>query len=168
LLDAARRRERVLAYREAFTDGERLVLRYDALVTNDVDEPIERTRRWASVALPDLREARAVGDVPVEWLASDHALARRTHGVPVPMSAAAEPSPPAPFLDVRREDGRDVAVAFHPADGPDGSVVFYSGSLTRSRTAPWVYPLVPFAAAVDLVSNPVLLFLAPIVIVLGE
>jgi hypothetical protein len=39
---------------------------------------------------------------------------------------------------------------------------------TRTSTAPWVYPLIPFAVCVDATSLPVLLFFAPGAIVIGD
>lgn len=63
--------------------------------------------------------------------------------------------------------GRPLRFVLHePRGGPYAP--FYSGALTRTRTAAWVYPLLPLALAVDAATDPVLLFFAPAVMVLGD
>jgi hypothetical protein len=54
------------------------------------------------------------------------------------------------------------------AVGGNGDAFLDPAVLTRRRIAPWVYPLVPFAAAFDGVAVPVLLFFAPAVIIPGD
>ncbi len=40
--------------------------------------------------------------------------------------------------------------------------------LTRTRTEAWVYPLIPFALAVDVVLVPTLVLMSPAVLVVGD
>ncbi len=61
LLDAARRREQPVAFRQAFVDVDRLLLAYTALVTDDLGEPLARRERRAALALADLRRRRPAG-----------------------------------------------------------------------------------------------------------
>src|SRR5437867_3981242 len=77
LLDAARRIERPVAYRDAVISGDHLVLRYTALVTNDLGEPLTRRERRAAIALADLRRSPPVEDFPVERLADGASLEGR-------------------------------------------------------------------------------------------
>jgi len=171
LLDAARRRERVIAYREAFTDGSRLLVRYTAEVTNDAGEPVERHDRWATIALDDLRapEPPAVEAFPVGRGAPE---APRRRGQPVPLWVAEDGTPAtalsAPALQIRSIDGRHVSFVFRDASSVDGCRPFYSAALTRVSTNRWFYPLLPLTLAVDAVADPVLLLFAPAVIVVGE
>jgi hypothetical protein len=160
LFDAARRIERPLAYEEAALDGDRVLLRYTALVMNDDGDPVGRRERRVAVALADLRRA----GVPVDAFAVEHLPdGGPLGGTAVPL----HPNGSAPWADVERTNGRDVRLRLHESrDG--GPKVLESAALTRRRTEPWVYPLVPVALAIDLVTNPVLLFFAPAVIVVGD
>jgi hypothetical protein len=162
----------VLAYRDAYLDGDRLLVEYTALVTDDVGAPRGRTVVWAAVRLDDLRATPPpVDSLPVAWLSPDAAHLRRGRRVALwtPPEGGGDGEPPSlPALHVETVGGRAVSFTLHDEARPGGSAVFYSGALTRERTTPWVYPLVPFAAAVDLVVDPVLLFFAPAVIVIGD
>jgi hypothetical protein len=44
----------------------------------------------------------------------------------------------------------------------------YSSALARTRMPAWVYPLLPLTGLIDAVTNPLLLLLAPAVIVPGD
>jgi hypothetical protein len=163
LLDAARRYERPLAYREVFLDGDRLLLEYTVLLTDDDGRPLGRTERHAAIALADLRRAQ----LPVERFPVARLDRASLRGQRVALSTTDIASPP--FLELERgADGRDERFVLH--DGRDDSpyAAFYSSALTRSRTALWAYPLLPVALAVDVVSNPVLLFFAPAMITIGD
>ena len=70
--------------------------------------------------------------------------------------------------DVTDDDGallatveRRARLAGHPAAIP-------VRRLTRTWTAPWVFPLVPVTLALDVVVVPVLTFLAPVVLRTGD
>jgi hypothetical protein len=170
-LEAARRREQVLAYREAFLDGNRLVLGYRALVSNDEGEPVAERDRWAAIELADLRGPRVppVEDFPVAWLDGPP-----TGGRPAVLrisdadSAGPCTAADAPYLDVERVDGRHTRVVLRDAQAPTPYAPLHSAALTRVSTVPWVYPLVPLTLAVDAVVDPVLLFFAPAVLVVGD
>jgi len=166
LLDAARRREQPVAYREAFVDGDRLLLGYTALVTDDLGAPLAHRERRAALALADLRRGdRTVDAFLVVRLPDDAPL----RGQPVALRAAdAGGRDGSPFLAIERGAGdRPVLFVLHaPGDGPYQP--FYSAALTRTRTAVWVYPLLPLSLAVDVATDPVLLFFAPAVMVLGD
>ena len=149
--DLARRRERVVAYREAWRDGGRLVVGYTAQVTDDAGTPRGEAERWAAIDLAALPAAASgpVCAVPVEPLRSFDGPGR--HAEPV-------------HLEVAAEDERAVAFTVPGSDaGPVSSEVF-----TRVTTAPWVWPLLPVTLAVDAATTPPLLLLAPAVILLGD
>jgi len=167
LLDAARRREQPVAYHDASIDGGRLLLGYSAVVSDDQGRHLERTERWAALALADLRRADlAVAAFPVARLAHDAPV----HGRRVALHAGRDGrlDGPPPFLEIDEgPDGRQLRFVLHETPGVPYPP-FYSAALTRTRSAPWVYPLLPLSLAVDAATNPVLLFFAPAVMVLGD
>ncbi len=167
LLDAARRREQPVAFRQAFVDVDRLLLAYTALVTDDLGEPLARRERRAALALADLRRRDLAADAfPVARLADDAPLG----GQPVALGAGGDRrgDRSSPFLEIEEgTGGRPLRFVLHePRGGPYAP--FYSAGLTRTRTAAWVYPLLPLVLAVDAATDPVLLFFAPAVMVLGD
>jgi hypothetical protein len=162
LLDAARQIERPIAYQEASVDGDQLVVRYSAAVTDDDGRPLGRVDRRAAIALADLRRPDlTVERFPVRRLRERGALPGR------PIALAGRDGG-GPILEVEDgPDGRPLRLVLtNTGDGPPGA--FYSAVLTERRTAAWVYPLLPLTLAVDAVSNPVLLFFAPAVIVFAD
>jgi hypothetical protein len=165
LLDHARRVERPIAYRDAAIDGDRLLLAYTVLVTDDLGYRLSTVERRAAVALADLRST----DVPVERFPVTRlpdGAALRGHRVALLSPRGTEHASP-PFLVIdEASDGRPTRVVLH-AFGEDFAPL-YSGALARKRTALWAYPLLPFTVAFDAVTDPVLLFFAPAVIVLGD
>lgn len=160
LLDAARRWEAPADFEAASLDGDRLVLRYRAAVTDDEGAPIGERRRCVAMPVASLRNARAtpaVDDLPADG--------------PLPGERL-------PLLDASdATNGRAIAIT-HPTDGGparlelrDGrtpSASLYANALTRSSTATWAYPLLPLAGAVDVVGVPVLVFFAPALLVMGD
>jgi hypothetical protein len=77
-------------------------------------------------------------------------------------------SAPPPALDVTRgPDGRDTSFVLRTVPG-EPRRAFESAALSRTHVAPWIYPLLPLGLAIDAVSNPVLLFFAPAVMVIGD
>jgi hypothetical protein len=161
LLDAARRRERPIRYEEASLDGDRLLLRYTALVTDDVGQPLGHDERRVAIALSGLRQSPPIDLLPVEHLAHDAPLA----GQRVDLDGARD-GPLA--LEIHTDaSGRHTAVVLHDARNGRYPPVYSSG-LARARTAAWVYPVLPLAAAIDAVTNPLLLLLAPAVILPGD
>jgi len=166
LLDAARRREQPVAYREVFVDGDHLLLAYTALVTDDLGAPLARRERRAAIALADLRRGDRTTDAfPVVRLRDDASLP----GQPVALAASDHGGRGrAPFLALERgADDRPVRFVLHAA-GEDPYPPFYSAALTRTSTEAWVYPLLPLSLVVDVATDPVLLFFAPAVIVPGD
>jgi hypothetical protein len=157
LIDAARRIEQPLAYQEAALDGDRLQLRYTAMVLDDNGDRLDRRERRVAVALADL--GRPIDAVRVDPLPDATPL----QGTAVPLAANGS----APWVEVERRNGRDVRLRLH-ASSNGGPQVLESAALTHRRTEPWVYPLVPLTLALDLVINPVLLFFAPAVILPGD
>ena len=170
LLDAARRRERPVAVTAAAVDGDRLVVRYTAEVQNDAGERLGTTEGAAAVPLATLRaaESPAADAVSPVWLSPS----RAGSGVPIAIERVDRSGGAAtcagPVLEVVAKDGRDTALVWRDAPGAPPHAPVPLAAFTRSRTAPWAWPLMPPMLAVDAVLTPVLVILAPSVMVLGE
>ncbi len=170
LLDAARRRERPVAIAAAGLEGDRLLVRYMAEVTGDDGAALGRTEAAAALPLAALRApvSPAADTVARAWVAP----ARVARSQPVPIARAGAPDGSAgctgPTLVVVSEDGRDTALVWR--DGPAAAswAPVPTAALTRLRTAPWAWPLLPAAVAADAVAVPVLMFFAPALMVVGE
>jgi hypothetical protein len=155
LFEAGRRRETVVRYERAFLVGERLRLDYSVEVRNRRGEPLRREQRSASVALAALaaRPELPVDAVPVE-------VSRRLPepaGEPVALARGASEAAAAAtplVLAIRHEDGSDVGFTLRRAHPEEDLGQLRSGALVRDRTAPWVYPLLPFSAALDVAVVP--------------
>jgi hypothetical protein len=162
LLDAALRREQPVSYQEALVDGDRLSLGYTALVTTDAGKVLARKERRAALSLTALhRQDLPVEGFPVQHLADDAPLSGRR--LPIRREDA---ETGAAYLEIRAlPDGRETSFVLHDPGGPYAP--FYSSALTRTSTAPWVYPLLPVGAAVDLVTLPILLVFFPVVLLIG-
>ncbi len=168
LLDAARRRERPLAIREASLDRDRLVLRYTAEVTNDAGTVLGVVDAAAAIPLAALRapvSPRADALSPA-WQPPGQVA--RGEPVALARSTAVDDRSVGAVLGVLQEDGRDTALVWHdgPAAPPWAPVP--TGALTRVHTAPWAWPAMPLALAADAVVTPVLVIFAPAVMLLGE
>jgi hypothetical protein len=162
LLDEARRYERPLVYRAAELDGDRLILAYSAAVTDQFGERLGVTNRRVAIATSELRADVPVERLHVERLSDDGA----PHGRPIPVRATAScPDGDGPFVTLA-DFGDETRVVLCERAGPVGQL--YAAALVTTRTAAWAYPFVPFTLAVDAVSNPLLLILAPAVITVGD
>lgn len=169
LLDAARRRERPVAITGAALDGDGVVLRYDAEVTDDAGVPIGARTAAVAVPLETFRTATALAAEAVPWRRV--AAGRSPAGRSVPLIRGPDAPgtrPDGPALHVQAEDGRDTALVWRDAPGaaPGGAVP--TAAFTRIDTAPWVWPLLPGGLAIDVVVTPILVFFAPAVMVVGE
>lgn len=165
LLDAALRREQPFSYHSAAIDADRLTLGYTALITNDAGKALARKERRAAIPLPALRRTDLpVEAFPVEQLADDAPLAGRQLAI-----ETRDPSgDPSSYLEVETApDGRQKHFVLHDAAGGPYAP-FYSNALTRTSTAPWVYPLLPLGAAVDLATFPILVTFFPVLLLVGD
>ena len=163
LLDAARRFERPIAYTEASLADDRLVVRYAAAVTDDDGQPLGRVARRAAIPLADLQrgEVMPIERFPVQHLPDRGPLPGRR--LPVSPGDGARPA-----LRVENAaDGRPYRLVLEQAAGVAPGMC-YSAALTERRSALWVYPLLPLSLAFDAVTDPVLLFFAPAVIVFAD
>lgn len=175
---AATLREEPAAYHAAWSDGERLLLAYEALLTNLEGVVLERRERMVEIPLAalmatpeiavDVFPVRHVGGVAAPGPA-DRAvsLISRTSGA----SPAATGDDTAPFVllvDPRAgPTGRldllateTYAAASVPIDPTPSGVELrplgrlHGDALVRAHTAWWAWPLAPLAAAADLVILP--------------
>jgi len=162
-LELARRRERPIVYHEARLDGERLLLAYTAQVTDDRGRPLSRQERRSAVELADLRADLPVEGFPAEALPD----AAPFGGVLLPIVFATD-DVPGPCLAVETDgDGRAVRALLRDADGAVYPPL-ESSALLRTRTAPWVAPLLLISAPFDLFSVPALMLFQPAVAASGD
>ena len=165
LFDAALRREQPDSYHDALVEGDRLTLSYTALVTSDSGKVLGRKERRAAISLSALRRYDLPLEAfPVEHLADDAPLTGRRLVI---LGQNAEGGALA-YLEIKTApDGRETSFVLHdPSGGPYAP--FYSNALTRTSTAPWVYPLLPVGAAVDLATFPILLVFFPVMLLVGD
>ncbi len=165
LFDAALRREQPLSYHDALIDGDRLVLEYTALVTNDSGKPLGRKERRAALSLTDLRRHDLPLEAfPVEHLADDSPLGGRR----LPLATDGRAGGSLAYLAIEAApDGRETSFVLHDSGGGPYAP-FYSSALTRTSTAPWVYPLLPIGAVVDAATVPILLTFFPVILLIGD
>ena len=161
LLDAARRWEAPQAIEQASVAGDRLVVRYRVLVTDDADEPRGARTVRAAVRLASLRSPPPPACLEVEREDDAGPLG----GTPVTIARKGSPAP-APALEVASRDGRPVLLVLRTDESTYAPLP--ASALSRSWTAPWAYPLLPAALAIDAVGVPVLLLFAPAVILPGD
>jgi hypothetical protein len=163
VLDAARRWERPATFEAASLDGGRLVLRYHTLLSDDDGTPRGVGMRRVVVPVDALRQA----DVS--------AMASRVEEIPDRGPLVGQPLPlvrevadaALPSLEISESAGGGPArLVLH--DGQTTYPPIYANAFARSSTAPWAYPVLPAALAVDAVGVPVLLFFAPAVLVTGD
>lgn len=156
LYEAARRREFVVRYDRAFVADGRLRVDYRVDVRDPSGTSLRRARRSASLALTDLG---ALPEIPVDEIAVD--VSRRVPapaGEPVALarSAAETRAAPTPLvLLIRQEDDGDAGFALLRREPEERLGGLRSGALVRDREAPWVYPLLPLSAALDVAVTPV-------------
>lgn len=170
LMDAARRRERPIRVTAAAVDGERLVVRYTAEVRDDDGDPLGTTDGAAAIPLTTMRSAespladRVSPSWPSPW--------RAVGGVPIAVErapgAGSGPTCAGPLLEVVEKDGHDTALVWRDAPGAPPNAPVPLAALTRTRTAPWAWPLMLPLLAVDAVLTPVLVVFAPAVMAIGE
>ncbi len=165
LLDAALLREQPLSYHDAFIEGDELRLGYTALVTNDAGKVRGRRERRAALSLAVLRRGDfPVEAFPIEHLADDAPLTGRRLALATQDGVGAAPA----YLEIdAAPDGRETRFVLHDSDGGPYAP-FYSNALTRTSTAPWVYPLLPIGAAADLAVFPILVTFLPLMLLVGD
>ena len=172
LLEAGRRTEAPLAYREAYTDGRSLWLVYEAQTVDSSGEPLGRRVRSASVELAELDPARGTPLDAVRFERVAPARVPRQGAAPVALWIEGEPAPAdpphAPRLLVEVDGGRQRTLTLVDFDGVPPDARVHSGTLVERSSAPWLYPALPFAAAWDAAWLPILLPLATPLFVAGE
>lgn len=163
LFAAARRRERPVTIMAAGAEPGDLVVVYTAEVTDDDGAVLGTVARaaavpWAAVTAPASPAADAVA---VTWVAPARVAASQV----VVIDRAGLTQGPAVYVATR--DGGDDTLVWH-----DGTGSAYAplplNALTRQRTEPWVWPLVPVALLGDAVIMPVLVLLSPSILVTGD
>ena len=171
LLEEGRRTESVVRYREAYTDGSLLWLVYETETRNQRGVQVGRDSRTAVVRLDDLDPARGLplDALPMERPAE---VAPRSRPLrPVRLQHRSDPvadEPGEPALRVDEREGRETGFSLEAFEGLPADARFDSGSLIQRETAPWVYPLLPIAAACDAAAMPTVVFFALPFFVIGD
>jgi hypothetical protein len=169
VVDAGRRRETPIAVTAAGLEGDRLLVRWVAEITDDGGARRGTIEGAAAIPVARLRSAEspAADTLDPSWIAP----ARVARGRPVTIVRGAPSGYDAmatPILEVVQSDGRDSALVWRDAaSAPPWAPVPTTG-LTRLRIEPWVWPLLPPALVADAVVGPILLFFAPAIVVVGE
>lgn len=147
LLEVSARTERAVSYRQAWTDGERLWLRYETERLDAHGRRVGGGVREASLALADTdpRQGTPIDALPIEHLeASQIPL----HGLEA-LAVASAPNGPGPTLLVVRAAGRHESFRLlHVPGQPEGASV-PSGALVQRHTAWWAWPLLPLTLVYD-------------------
>lgn len=163
LFAAARRRERPVTIMAAGVEPGHLVVAYTAEVTDDDGALLGTVARaaavpWAAVTAPVSPAADAVTVTWVEptRVATDDVVA---------VDRTGHSQGPAVYVATR--DGVDDTLVWHDGAG-SAHAPLPLNALTRQRTEPWVWPLVPVALLGDAVIMPVLVLLWPSTLVTGD
>lgn len=176
---SARRQETVTRFSDAWSDGERLVLRFDVALADRDGAVVAHEPRAAQLRLSDL--------AAVPELAVDAIPVRE---VPVPPPLGPEDRPVPIFRDAGESDGGHATGAAQAAplllvvrqrEGAEGGLELFSTTpetarlgwldadvLYRERLAWWMAPVLPLAAAFDLAILPFQLLTAWPFFVLGD
>jgi hypothetical protein len=168
---SARLTDSPLRYEEAYTDGERLWLVYQAATSNGDGHEVERGLRAARIELGDLSPARGhpIDAFPLARL--EAARVPRDAATKLPLwigSAGARPEQDAPGLLVHVADGRHDGFTPQGLPGLPPDARFHSGALVERRTAAWVWLSLPWALAADAVTMTLVLPVGTAFFVSGE
>jgi hypothetical protein len=149
LLQAGRYHEEVASYERAFLSADRLLLEYVVEFGDRGGAKRGSARREVALRLEDLRAdpGIAVEDFPVQRLALGESLGSGTRPLEV-ISRDPGKAVNGRGLVVEVEGRRPVG--FSLVDGEGSPARFHSGALYRPHYRWWVYPLLPFTAALDL------------------
>ena len=150
LLQAGRYHEEVTSYERAFLSVDRLLLEYVVEFGDRSGAKRGAARRAVALRLEDLRAdpGIAVEDFPVQRLQLGESLGSETRPLAV-ISRDTGNAANGRRLVVEVEGRRPVG--FSLVDGEGSPARFHSGALYRPHYQWWVYPLLPFTAALDLV-----------------
>ena len=155
LFEMGRVRESVVAYHGAFSDGERLLLDYSVELADWRGRPLRHERRAAAVPVAALSAAPElpVDAFPVERMRLSGARSSDDRRLPLVAADTPDAAPGAPYVAVLGGDGRHAGFLLCAAHDLCRGV-FRSEALYRDHTAWWVYPILPFSVALDLVLLP--------------
>lgn len=160
LLDAARRREVPAALVAVGLDADDLVVTVRTDTLTDLDRPVGRGLTRARVALADLAREPPIEELPVRFEPADTPPPGR------PLLVLASDAITAPYPIVRLSVDESVALSLRTSDADYPPL--HLEALTRHRTAPWAWALMPAAVVADAVIVPPLLLLAPSIMVVGD
>lgn len=158
-IELGRIHESVLRYERAFSNDERLLLRYEVEIGDHRRTRLGGAQREVALLVDDLRAVPEleVGRFPIQPVRIEQALEPGDHelelvmGLQAPLAAQAVPTAQIGVmrLQIESRDGRHIGFRLQ-GGSPGGSARFRSGALYHSHLAWWVYPLLPFTAALDL------------------
>jgi hypothetical protein len=168
---SARLTDSPLRYEEAYTDGERLWLVYQASTRNGDGHEVERGLRAARIELGDLHPDRGhpIDAFPLARL--EGARVPRAAATKLPLwieRAGASPAQDAPGLLVHVADGRHDGFTPQGLAGLPPDARFHSGALVERRTAAWVWLSLPWTVTADAVTLTLILPVGTAFFVSGE
>ncbi len=164
LFEAGHLRESVVAYHHASSDGENLLIDYSVEIIDADGKPVGQERRGASIALAALaaKPEHPVDAFPLEHLptgtpTTDEMLPvlvlRGSATILEATPAAAHDTPM--VMEIVASGERHAGFRLRTAGKAAPVGHFHSEALYRSRTAWWIYPLVPFSATLDVAFIPI-------------
>jgi hypothetical protein len=154
VFEAGRLRESVVRYDRSFIGPDRIRLDYSVEITDAWGRKQAPRRRAAVVPRAAIT---AVPELPVDAVCVEEVDPSSEPGpdlrpAPVLAESSASPPPQQEFVELIVADGQQQGFRLCTDDACEG--LFRSQILHRDRTAWWVYPLLPFAGAVDLALMP--------------
>lgn len=158
LVDAGLRYEKLARYESVCVAGDRLIVRYTARLETARGEVVSERDRAASVSLSEVGSVPPppVDTVAVEWL-EEHGECEE-----IPLVSDGATALGVRVVEAHRVDRSGEPFALVVSGDRSEPVTLYSGTFTRSRTALWIVPVLPFAAAADvIVTVPLALMATP-------
>ena len=176
LIEVGRISEQVARYDRVVLVDDALHLDYRVTLTNARRETIGHGERSARIELAALA---ADPEWPVDTFPVEHdptpahggqdlVITNETEDPHFEVTPVATVGAPRVALQIDSDDGRHAGFRICEAAAPDCAAHFHSGALHVHHMQWWVYPLAPFAAAIDLALVPAQLATWPWLILAGD
>jgi hypothetical protein len=160
----ARRAERVAEFEAAYSDGEQLWVVYRSAILDHDGREVGTRRRAARLRLDDLEPSafHPVDAFPLVRLHPDEVPRSATSALALleandRSSELADPG--GPLARIARNGERHTGLRLERVPGAAPGALLRADSLGEQRLAGWAWPLLPLAAAGDMVTTPPLVLL---------
>ena len=181
LLEGGRLHESLVRYERATEVGDEVLIEYTATQRNVppvLDKAAAPTQtRTRVVAIPSDALFRnthiAVDAFPLRRIPVRSVERERVAGRALPLRRSSEPvlvnrPSDGKFVRVEADERAEAGLRLCDAQRGKCSERFYSEALYRSSLAWWVYPLFPFAVAMDVAALPIHMITLPILVATGD